>query len=48
MSLVDHYDLKLYHMDMKIAFLNKNFEEDVYMVNLKAIQLEERNTPYVN
>ena len=31
MALVAHYDLELHQMDVKITFLNKDLEEDVYM-----------------
>ena len=31
MTLVTHYDLELDKMNVKIAFLNKNLEDDVYM-----------------
>jgi len=31
MALVAHYDLELHQIDVKIAFLNEDLEEDVYM-----------------
>jgi len=32
MILVGHYDLELYQMDVKTAFLNDNIDETIYMV----------------
>ncbi|KAL6339994.1 hypothetical protein AAG906_038829 [Vitis piasezkii] len=32
MALMAHYDLKLHQMDVKIAFLNGNIDETIYMV----------------
>ena len=32
MTLVAHYDLELYQMDIKTAFLNGNIDETIYMV----------------
>ena len=31
MALVTHFDLELHQMDMKIAFLNGDIEEEVFM-----------------
>ena len=31
MALVAHSDLELHQMDVKITFLNKNLEEEIYM-----------------
>ena len=32
MALVAHYDLELHQMDVKIAFLNDDIKETIYMV----------------
>ena len=29
MAMVDHYDLELYQMDVKTAFLNGNLKDEV-------------------
>ncbi|KAL6316492.1 hypothetical protein AAG906_018195 [Vitis piasezkii] len=38
MTLVDHYDLELHQMDVKIAFLNGDIEETIYMVQLENFE----------
>ena len=30
-DIVAHFDLKLHHMDLRIAFLNRDLVEDVYI-----------------
>ena len=34
MALVAHFDLELYQIDIKTAFLNGDIEEEIYMVQL--------------
>ena len=40
MALVAHYDLELYQMDVKTAFLNGDLEENVYMAQSKGFVVE--------
>ena len=40
MTLVAHYDLELRQMDVKTAFLNRDFEENVYMAQPKGFVVE--------
>jgi len=35
MTLVAHYDLELYQIDVKTAFLNGDIEETIYMMQLE-------------
>ena len=42
MTLVAHYDLELYHMDVKTTFLNGDLEEIVYMAQPKGFVMEEK------
>ena len=39
MTLVAHFDLGLQQIDVKIAFLSGNLEEEVYMKQLKGFPL---------
>ena len=36
MALVAHYDLELHQMDVKMAFLNGDLDENVYMAQPKG------------
>ena len=40
MTLVAHYDLELHQMDVKMAFLNGDLDEDVYMTQLKGFVMK--------
>jgi alanine racemase len=40
MTLVTHYDLELYHMDVKTIFLNGDLYENVYMAQTKGFVIE--------
>ena len=40
MPLVAHFDLELHQMGVKIAFLNGDIDETIYMVNQKTLCLE--------
>ncbi|GJZ83440.1 putative RNA-directed DNA polymerase [Tanacetum coccineum] len=40
MALVAHYDLELHQMDVKIAFLNGNLHDDVYMTQPEGFMVE--------
>ena len=43
MALVAHYDLELHQMDVKTAFLNGDFDENVYMVQPKGFIIKGKN-----
>jgi hypothetical protein len=40
MTLVAHYNLELYQMDVKTTFLNGDLEENVYMAQPKGFVVE--------
>jgi hypothetical protein len=42
MALVAHYDLKLHQMDVKMAFLNGDLLENVYMTQPKGFAVKEK------
>ena len=41
MAWITHYDLELYQIDVKIAFLNGNLEKEVYMDQPKELYVKE-------
>jgi Reverse transcriptase (RNA-dependent DNA polymerase) len=43
MALVTHLDLELYQMDIKIAFLNGELDETIYMVQQSHFEMEDPN-----
>ena len=43
MLLLAHYDLELYQMDVKMAYLNEDLYENVYMAQPKDFVIEEKN-----
>jgi hypothetical protein len=42
MTLVAHYELELHQMDVKVAFLNEDLYENVYMVQHKDFVIKEK------
>ena len=40
MALVAHYDLQLHQMDVKMTFLNRDLEENVYVSQPKGFVME--------
>jgi hypothetical protein len=40
MTLVAHYDLELYQMDIKTVFLNGDLQESVYMAHPEGFAVE--------
>ena len=41
-ALVAHYNLELHQMDVKIVFLNRDLDENVYMAQPKGFVVKER------
>ena len=37
LSIATHYDYEIWQMDVKIAFLNGNLEEEIYMMQLEGL-----------
>ena len=42
MVLLAHYDLELHQMDVKMAFLNEDLYENIYMAQPKGFVVEEK------
>jgi hypothetical protein len=40
MALVAHYDLELHQIDVKMAFLNRDLENNVYMAQPKGFAVK--------
>ena len=43
MALVAHFDLEQHQMDVKMTFLNRDLEENVYMKQPKGLSWKARN-----
>ena len=37
LSIATHYDYEIWQMDVKIAFLNGNLDEEIYMMQPKGL-----------
>ena len=48
MALVAHFDLDLHQMDVKIAFLNGDLSEEVYMLQPKGFKATEHDMQIEN
>ena len=44
LALVTHYDMALEHMDVKIAFLHGDLEEQIYMEQPKGLVNPDRSS----
>ena len=42
MALVAHYDLELHQIDVKMAFLNGDVDENIYMAQPKGFVVKEK------
>jgi hypothetical protein len=42
MMLVTYYDLELYQMNVKTAFLNDDVQKNVYMAQLEGFAVEDK------
>ena len=48
LSIATHYDYEIWQMDVKTDFLNGNFEEEIYMMQLGGFIARTKSISYAS